>query len=313
MAGNTDESSAKGAMFSPTRRSRALGHCLWFLTLAATGACAGAPAAPLPGPQPAIALPESSTVRQRAKPKPKAHTTPRPNAPVVRKPASRKGTVRVDSTAMERALIQEHAHWPLAVALARRSGNPAVARQAAAALVFEAGRLKLSPSLLGAVLLIENTPLEPTAVSSQGAIGLMQVMPVHLGSYGCSPDLVTIETNICHGASILKHMVRRTKSLPLALKRYNGCVRGRNTPRCYRYPGRVLRTASRLRREMLLISGESNAGYEETLSAMAVKRRGSRRPQLVMAEDSVGTEAPASQLSCASFFGCLRHRWTLKY
>ena len=218
----------------------------------------------------------------------------------------------MDSTAMERAVTTEHAHWPLAVALARRSGNPDVAEQAAAALVREANRLRLSPSLLGAVMLIENTPLEPTAISSQGAIGLMQVMPVHRGSYGCLPDLVNVETNICHGASILKHMVRRTKSLPLALKRYNGCVRGRNTPRCYRYPARVLRTASRLRRDILLIAADSSVGYEEALASTPRKRRGSGRPQLVMAEDSVGTESP-SPISCASFFGCLRHRWTLKY
>ncbi len=199
------------------------------------------------------------------------------------------------------------------MALARRSGNPDVAPQAAAALLTEAERLHLSPSLLGAVLLIENTPLDPTAVSSQGAIGLMQVMPVHRGNYGCLPDLVSVETNICHGARILKHMVRRTKSLPLALKRYNGCVRGRNTPRCHRYPGRVLRTASRLRREILLIAADSSVGYEEALASTPRKRSGSRRPQLVMSPDSVATESSPPPIACASFLGCLRHRWTLKY
>jgi soluble lytic murein transglycosylase-like protein len=219
--------------------------------------------------------------------------------------------VRRDSAALERAVTTEHAHWPLAIALARRSGNPDVAEQAAAALVTEAARLKLDPSLLGAVLLIENTPLNPSAVSSQGALGLMQVMPVHRGNYGCAPDLVNIADNICHGARILKHMVRRTKSVPLALKRYNGCVRGRNTPRCYRYPSRVLRTASRLRRERLLIAADSSIGYEEALASVPRARRSSR-PQLVMTEDSVGTEVLAP-MTCASFFGCLRHRWTVGY
>jgi hypothetical protein len=216
-----------------------------------------------------------------------------------------------DSAVLERVVTTDHAHWPLAIALARRSGNPDVAEEAAAALVAEASRLKLSPSLLGAVLLIENTPLDPSAVSSQGALGLMQVMPVHRGNYGCSPDLTNIADNICHGARILKHMVRRTKSVPLALKRYNGCVRGRNTPRCYRYPNRVLRTASRLRREMLLIAADSSIGYEEALASVPRARRSSR-PQLVMSEDSVGTETPAP-MTCASFFGCLRHRWSAKY
>jgi hypothetical protein len=184
-----------------------------------------------------------------------------------------------------------------------------VAAAAAAALVREAERLRLSPSLLGAVLLIENGPLDPTAVSSQGAIGLMQVMPVHRGSYGCFADLVDIDTNICHGASILKHMVRRTKSVPQALKRYNGCVRGRNTPRCHRYPGRVLRTASRLRREILLTAADTTMNLQEVLAASPRRANGGR--YLITDPDSAGTEA--SSMSCASFFGCLRDRWTLKY
>ena len=126
-------------------------------------------------------------------------------------------------------------------------------------------------------------------MSSQGAIGLMQVMPVHLGSYGCFADLVNVDTNICHGASILKHMVRRTKSVSLALKRYNGCVRGRNTPRCYRYPVRVLRTASRLRREMLLTAADSTMDLQEVLAASP--RRANAGPQLVTSPDSAGSEA----------------------
>ena len=221
-------------------------------------------------------------------------------------------SIKADSAALERALTRDHSYWPLAIALARRSGNPEVAELAAAALISEAERLRLSPSLLGAVLLIENTPLDPTAVSSQGALGLMQVMPFHRGNFGCSADLVDVSANICHGARILKHMVRRTNSVPLALKRYNGCVRGRHTPRCYRYPARVLRTASRLRREMLLIAADSSLGFEEALASVPRVRHRTGRPQLVMSEDSVGTVVPAA-MTCASFFGCLRHRWTAKY
>jgi soluble lytic murein transglycosylase-like protein len=217
---------------------------------------------------------------------------------------------RVDSAALERAVTKAHSHWPLAIALARRSGNPEVAERAAVALVREAERLRLSPSLLGAVLLIENGPLDPTAVSSQGAIGLMQVMPVHLGSYGCFADLVNVDTNICHGASILKHMVRKTNSVSLALKRYNGCVRGRNTPRCYRYPVRVLRTASRLRRDILLTAADTTLDLQEVLAASP--RRTNRGRQLVTSPDLDDSETD-SPMSCASFFGCLRDRWTAKY
>lgn len=288
-------------MFSPTRRGRALDLCLAVLMLAGTACGAGAPAAPAFMPEPAAAPPEASLTR-RQKTKQRLPKAPRP--------ARTSPAARVDSAALERSVTKAYAHWPLAIALARRSGNPEVAEQAAAALVREAERLRLSPSLLGAVLLIENTPLDPTAVSSQGAIGLMQVMPVHRGSYGCFADLVNVETNICHGASILKHMVRRTNSISLALKKYNGCVRGRNTPRCYRYPLRVLRTQSRLRREILLTAADSTMNLQEALAASP--RRSSHR-ELVSSADSASSETQSSSISCASFFGCLRHRWTSKY
>lgn len=296
-------------MFSPTRRGRALDHCLYSCVLLVAAACgAGAPALPVGAPAPAVAPVDVTTARKPSgKPRPRPETSTSRPAKTVRHSAP----VRLDSTALERNVTREHAYWPLAVALARRSGNPEIAEQAAVALVREAERLRLSPSLLGAVLLIENTPLDPSAVSSQGAIGLMQVMPVHRGSYGCPSDLVDVETNICHGASILKQMVRRTNSLPLALKRYNGCVRGRNTPRCYRYPVRVLRTASRLRRETLLIAADTTIGFQAALASTTRGKSGAR-PQLVMSEDSPRTEA-GGPITCASFFGCLRHRWTLKY
>ena len=164
----------------------------------------------------------------------------------------------MDSAALELAVTVRLAHQPLARALARRTRNPEVAERAAWAVTREAGRLHMSPSLLAAVLLIENRPLDSTAVSSQGAIGLMQVMPVHAGSYGCgSADLRNVDANICHGARILHIYLLRTRSVTLALRRYNGCVRGANTPRCHRYPVRVLATASRLRREMLATAAAS--------------------------------------------------------
>jgi hypothetical protein len=80
----------------------------------------------------------------------------------------------------------------------------------------------------------------------------MQVMPIHAGSYGCaSADLRSVDANVCHGARILHTYIVRTRSVARALRRYNGCVRGANTPGCHRYPIRVLRTAGRIRREIL--------------------------------------------------------------
>jgi len=301
-------------MFSPTRRGRALDICVALLMLAGTACGAGVPAGPVSLPIPLAGPAEPSAMRRQKTPKPRKLPEPKAaSASPKTAPASarRAPMARVDSAALERAVTRDHSYWPLAIALARRSGNPEVAEQAAAALLREAERLRLSPTLLGAVLLIENTPLDPTAVSSQGAIGLMQVMPVHRGSYGCFADLVNIDTNICHGASILKHMVRRTNSVPLALKRYNGCVRGRNTPRCYRYPVRVLRTASRLRREMLLAAADTTMSLHEALAS--TPRRNAVGRQLVTSSDSAGYDTETSQMACASFFGCLRHRWTSKY
>ncbi len=311
--GNTAETPTRDTMFSPTRRGRALDLCVAVLMLAGTACGAGIPAAPVSLPVPVAAPAEPSAMRRQKSPKTKKPPQPKavPASPKSM-PASLRTArrVRVDSAALERAVTRAHAHWPLAIALARRSGNPEVAELAAVALVREAERLRLSPSLLGAVLLIENTPLDPTAVSSQGAIGLMQVMPVHRGSYGCFADLINVDTNICHGASILKHMVRRTNSVSLALKRYNGCVRGRNTPRCYRYPVRVLRTASRLRREMLLAAADTTLDLQEVLAA-SPRRTGGR--ELVTSPDSSDSEMDGSPISCASFFGCLRERWTARY
>jgi soluble lytic murein transglycosylase-like protein len=177
---------------------------------------------------------------------------PAAKAPIAKSPIAKTPRVRVDSTALEFAVTARLAHEPLTRAIARRTRNPELAERAAWAVTREAGRLRMSPSLLAAVLLVENRQLDSSAVSSQGAIGLMQVMPMHAGSYGCeSADLMNVDANICHGARILHLYMVRSRSVTVALKRYNGCVRGANTPRCYRYPVRVLRTAARLRHDIL--------------------------------------------------------------
>ena len=198
----------------------------------------------------------------------------KPSAPAIRqspghgegsRPASRKAPApaprpQVDSTALEFAVTARLAHAPLARAIARRTRNPELAERAAWAVTREAGRLRMSPSLLAAVLLIENRQLDSAAASSQGAIGpMVQVMPMHAGSYGCaSADLRTVDANICHGARILHLYMVRSRSVTVALRRYNGCVRGANTPRCSRYPGRVLQTAARLRRDILVGGGPAD-------------------------------------------------------
>jgi soluble lytic murein transglycosylase-like protein len=241
--------------------------------------------------------------------KPKAESAKPKVVVVKRRPHRAVPRTRADSIALELAFTKRLAHQPLAVALAKRMRNPELADRVAAAVVYEAGRLRMSPSLLAGVLIIENTPFDTIAVSTQGAIGLMQVMPVHVGSYGClSGDLLNVEANICHGARLLGAYLRRTKSVELALRRYNGCVSGRNTPRCHRYPIRVLSTASRLRREVLVTAAkltDESAEDPETLSSRLGADLG---PHIEASDSTEGTAAEPNE--CSTFVGCLRRRWS---
>lgn len=245
-------------MSRPVGCSRRLDLCLAALVLAVSACASGGPTPPpSPAPRPLAAQPAKSTAgAQRS-----VSSKRRPAAP----PQASRRPSRVDSTAIEFAITARLAHQPLARALARRTRKPEVAERAAWALVREAGRQRVSPSLLAAVLLIENRALDSSAVSSQGAIGLMQVMPIHAGGYGCgSANLRSVDANICHGARLLQAYIRRTKSVQVALRRYNGCVRGTNTPRCYRYPARVLLTAARLRREMFATAADAGVIIPKT-------------------------------------------------
>jgi len=158
-----------------------------------------------------------------------------------------------DSAVLEREVLARYEHRPLARLLGRRTQEPALANRIARAILRESRRLNVTPSLLTGVLLTENPQLETGTVSSQGAIGLMQVMRFHAGEYDCgSEDLREVETNICHGAQVFGDYLRKSGSVRRALLRYNGCVSSANTPNCYRYPAKVLRNARLVRRQLLL-------------------------------------------------------------
>ena len=161
--------------------------------------------------------------------------------------------VPVDSTRLEREVVSRYNYRPLAQLLGRRNGDPATATRIARAIMKESRRLQVAPSLLTGVLLTENARLEPETVSSQGAIGLMQVMHFHAGEFDCeSNDLLDVESNICHGARVFGRYLKRTGNVKRALLRYNGCVTSANTPNCHRYPAKVIRTAGQVRRDLLL-------------------------------------------------------------
>lgn len=129
--------------------------------------------------------------------------------------------------------------------LSRKTADRARVRKIASAIVKEGRRRNIGTSLLVGVMLTENPWLDPRATSSAGARGLMQVMPFHAGKWGCgSRDLFDIESNICHGVAVLADNLSHSRTLPQALLGYNGCVRGTNTPDCWKYP-RVVRKNSR--------------------------------------------------------------------
>jgi hypothetical protein len=112
--------------------------------------------------------------------------------------------------------------------------------------VREAYVRRVPPALVLGVMLTENGKLASTARSNVGAVGLMQIHPPawkrSLGRL-FGTNLRDDETNLRYGVFILSHYLQRARD-PMGsgeawrhgLLRYNGCVRGTNTPDCHRYP-----------------------------------------------------------------------------
>ena len=100
----------------------------------------------------------------------------------------------------------------------------------------------LSIPLLVGVLMVEDPWLDTTAVSTAGAIGLYQVMPLHRGEWGCEYTLETIDGSICAGSAVLASMIKRYGDERTALLRYNGC----RSAKCQAYPTKVSIQSERL-------------------------------------------------------------------
>lgn len=105
----------------------------------------------------------------------------------------------------------------------------------------EAKRADVPPEMVLAVIEIESA-FQTIAISSAGALGLMQVMPFWTREIGRPEDnLLDRDTNLRYGTTILAHyLARENGHWERALNRYNGKLR--DNP----YAGKVL-DALRLR------------------------------------------------------------------
>ena len=93
------------------------------------------------------------------------------------------------------------------------------------------GELRLPPGLVMAVMDVESR-FNRWAVSSAGAVGLMQVMPFWPAELGMKRHQLTqIEANMRMGCAILRFYLKREKNdVRKALARYNGSVGRREYP-----------------------------------------------------------------------------------
>jgi hypothetical protein len=150
-----------------------------------------------------------------------------------------------------------------------RTGRLTAARadSLATVAVREAYLRRVPPALVFGVLLTENAEFKSTSRSNAGAVGLMQIVPrVWVRTLGrrFGTNLRNDETNLRYGVFILSHLVHGAPdsltadhSVRRGLLRYNGCVRGTNTPNCHRYPDVV-----RSRIERYALSQCGSRGYD---------------------------------------------------
>jgi soluble lytic murein transglycosylase-like protein len=113
--------------------------------------------------------------------------------------------------------------------LARYVADPGEREQILHSVHCEARRVDIPPELVLAVMDVESR-FDRYAVSSAGAIGLMQVMPFWPRELGMTNDqLVRIADNVRMGTTILGYYLRKERgNYQRALQRYNGSL-GRPT------------------------------------------------------------------------------------
>jgi len=179
---------------------------------------------------------------QAAEPTPSALSTDHP-APFVRAlpatPASLRDTLdAVRDSPASPADIWAARQWLNAMEprLARHVPDEGRRRELLGRIHHEARLAGLSPSLVLAVIQVESA-FQAQAVSSAGAVGLMQIMPFWVRELGLpADDLKDPHRNLRYGCTILAHYLAVERGdLTRALARYNGSL-GKTW-----YPERVMR------------------------------------------------------------------------
>ena len=126
-----------------------------------------------------------------------------------------------------------------------------VANEIACSVYYWSWRRNISPILLLAIIMQESK-FDPRAVSSRGAVGLMQVMPFWVAVYkhetNKNIDLLNIDNNIEIGSYVLKYYLDNSKSIVEALQKYNASYLSANS---MRYPRRVFMYYRKFRRHFL--------------------------------------------------------------
>ncbi len=88
---------------------------------------------------------------------------------------------------------------------------------------YEATRAALDPQLVLALITVESK-FNKYAISSSGALGMMQIMPFWQAQIGTiNQNLFDVETNIRYGCTILRYYLQRENgNMDRALSAYNG-------------------------------------------------------------------------------------------
>lgn len=143
------------------------------------------------------------------------------------------------------AIQKVNEHLALGALVARYNAGLGLGEvyQIGRAIEGSAERHRLDPLLLAAVIVVESHG-KARAVSTKGAVGVMQVMPYWLDELGLRGDLFDVETNVNVGAFILADNIRRW-GRDEGLRRY---LRG-NKSGGKRYLSDVKRVMTEMRRD----------------------------------------------------------------